>query len=141
MLTELLWPLRPSLVARPEHVQNPSVLSIRFLLCVLMYVNLGLVRLFWSRRQNARLEWCQKRRRRRRLTDGSQRRAGLLWVASKHNLSLKCWFCFTRKGSVSFSSCSFLSTLSAVSAPTGPSLGGGVCRGNEASSHCAPNQL
>lgn len=46
-----------------------SVLSIRFLLCVLMYVNLGLVRLLWPRKQNARLHRCQKRR---RLADGGQ---------------------------------------------------------------------
>lgn len=90
---------------------EPSILSIRFLLCVLMYVNLGLVRLFCSHKQNTRLHWCQKRRRRRRLPDGSQHRAGLLWVAPKHNPSLKCWFCFTEKGSLSFSSCSILSTL------------------------------
>lgn len=148
MLADLLWLLClcPLQAARfgcsARTCSEPSVLSIRFPLCVLMYVNLGLVRLLWSREQNTRLHWCQKRR---RLTDGSQHRAGLLWVASKHNPSLKCWFCFTEKGRLSFSSCSFLSTLSAVSAPTGPSFGAGVwCRvgrGNEASSHCAPNQL
>lgn len=81
-----------------------------------MYVNLGLVRLFCfhhiPKKKKEKLPWCQKRR---WLTDGSQHRPGLLCVASKHNPSLKCLFCFTEKGKLSFSFCSSLSGLSATS--------------------------